>query len=175
MPDTSTEVAIATTTLGSAASTITFSSIPGTYTDLRLVANIATVNQGDSYKIRFNSDSGTNYSHTEIIGNGSTADSYRTSNANGIWVNYAGIGTPAGAFPLTTQFISFDLFSYAGSTNKTGLLTISNDYQNTGAGNGTVTREVGLWRNTSAVTSITLVANSSNFYQGCTATLYGIL
>jgi hypothetical protein len=51
MPDVSTEVAIATTTLGSAASTITFSSISGSYTDLRLVLVGNTASGASDYGI----------------------------------------------------------------------------------------------------------------------------
>jgi hypothetical protein len=56
MPDVSTEVAIATTKLGSAASTITFESIPGTYNDLRLVFTSKTSIGAESGYFRFNSD-----------------------------------------------------------------------------------------------------------------------
>ena len=69
---------IATTTLGSAASTITFSSIPNTFTDLRLVLFGVTLNATGTYnQIRFNNDTGTNYSWTQLLGNGSAAQAQR--------------------------------------------------------------------------------------------------
>jgi hypothetical protein len=67
---------IATTTLGTAAASITFSSIPATYTDLRLVV-VAKAVSASTLDVRFNNDSGTNYSKTEISGDGSSAVSFR--------------------------------------------------------------------------------------------------
>lgn len=157
---------IATTTLGSAANSITFSSISSAYTDLRVVI-IWTVNSDNIVRVRFNSDTGSNYSATYLSGNGSVAESNRQSNLSYIdagW-NAVGLTTPA----LTT----FDIFSYAGATRKTVLATQSGDKN----GSGSVDRIVGLWRNTSAITSIELapVATPSIAFQtGTTATLYGI-
>ena len=75
---------IATTTLGSTAATITFSSIPATYTDLR-IALVGSLSGGGNYgNLRFNSDSGSNYSVTILRGNGSAASSARQSNATEI-------------------------------------------------------------------------------------------
>jgi hypothetical protein len=74
---------IATTTLGSASSTITFNSIAASWTDLRIV--LVSVNDASStqpVEMRFNSDSGTNYSTTNLYGNGGNAGSYRYTNAN---------------------------------------------------------------------------------------------
>ena len=155
---TATYDSIATTTLGSAASSITFSSIPGTYTDLVLVLGWVS---GTNPRIRFNSDTGTNYSNTTVYGDG-TATSYAQTNMDGLNIFAYGVATqPA--------FYTLDLFSYSGSTNKTCLVTGSEDKN----GSGSVMRQVGLWRNTSAVTSIT-VFGSGNFSTGTTATLYGI-
>ena len=165
MPDVSTEVAIATTTLGSAASSITFSSIPSTYTDLRLVfvfAGNAAVNP----RVRFNGDTASNYSQTAIMGDGSSAQSTRgTSQALIYTTIYNGLasGVP-GLFTM-------DVLSYKGSTFKTALLTGSTDSN----GSGQVERDVALWRSTSAITQIDLISGSSTFNAGTTATLYGIL
>ena len=154
---------IATTTLGSAATTITFSSIAASYTDLRLVL-VSSDGVGSSITMRFNSDTASNYSRTILNGNGTSAVTALTSNATSI--NIAPNNATAGLFGLYT----IDVFSYAGSTNKTVLSTNSVD-QN---GSGQVGRLVGLWRNTAAITTITLT-DSSNFAIGTTATLYGIL
>lgn len=154
---------IATTTLGSAASTITFSSISSAYTDIRLVL-VSNDGVGSSITMRFNSDTGTNYSRTILNGNGTSAVTANTTNATSI--NVAPNNSGAGLWGLYTV----DVFSYAGSTYKTVLSTNSVD-QN---GSGQVGRLVGLWRSTSAITTITLT-DSSNFAAGTTATLYGIL
>ena len=161
---------IATTTLGSAAASITFSSIPATYTDLKLV----TVAQADTfdgyvgYDIQFNSDTGSNYSLTRLVGNGTTAVSARISNATQLNIGGAvATSTTSSNFALS----EIDIFNYSGSTYKTLLSGLSGDTN----GAGQVRRVVGLWRSTSAITSVYLFADSGfNFKTGTTATLYGI-
>ena len=155
---------IATTTLGSAAASITFSSIAGTYTDLRLV--LVTITSGGANRIRFNSDTGTNYSRTYVAGDGSAAASSRSSNSTQIFMNYN--ASPSSTIPYLHQI---DIFSYAGSTNKTILWDQNLDLN----GSGDVVKGVGMWRNTSAITAIELSNNVGNFLTGTTATLYGIL
>ena len=153
---------IATTTLGSAAANITFSSIPATYTDLRVVltnpAGVATY----YLQMRLNSDTGTNYSRTQLYGEGTGAISGRGTNNNFALLGYL----------TTTQptFQTIDIFSYADSTNKTWLVTSNQDAN----GSGEVWRIVGLWRNTAAITSIQISRQTGNLDTGTTATLYGI-
>lgn len=152
---------IATTTLGSAAATITFSSIAATYTDLRVVVT-GTNSASTTVGIRYNSDSATNYSRTFLGGEGTTAQSSRHSNTTS---GYSAL------ISATPSMVTFDIFSYAGSTYKTHLITGSNDEN----GSGWVNRSVGLWRSTSAITRIDLIfLDGSNFLTGTTATLYGI-
>jgi hypothetical protein len=159
---------IATTTLGSAAATITFSSIPSTYTDLRLVITVtgASGAAGQDLQMQYNSDStSTNYSFTQIYGNGSTVS---TSTQGGNRVS--GYVYVSDTIP---QFYTMDLFSYAGSTFKTGLFTGNGDTN--GGANNRVGTVVSLWRNTAAISSISLyLSGSFNMAAGTTATLYGI-
>ena len=156
---------IATTTLGSAAASITFSSIPATYTDLRLVG----FHLGSTYgynAIQFNGDTGTNYSTTHIRGSGTAAASGRETN-----VTYIDIEVNNGSTSTIPGLATIDIFSYAGSTFKTSLCTGSQDKN----GDGSVYRTVGLWRSTSAITSVTFLnIGGNNFAAGTTATLYGI-
>lgn len=154
---------IATTTLGSAASTITFSSIPGTYTDLRLVlvGRVSATNANIVFYVNGNTSS---YSQTNIYGNGSTVTSDRLTNMDGWYATQADLGSTT-----IPSLYTLDIFSYAGSTNKTSLFVSSQDKN----GSGVVFHGVGLWRNTSAITSVTML-QSSNFAAGTTATLYGI-
>jgi hypothetical protein len=157
---------IATTTLGSAAASITFSSIVGTYTDLRVVLTVNTTSV-DARIVRctFNGDTGANYSATRLQGNGTAAASSAST-------GQANIPLTLNATTSTTipTLYTFDVFSYAGSTNKT-ILAEGNADKN---GSGTVDRTVGLWRNTAAITSINITPSSGNFNTGTTATLYGI-
>lgn len=156
---------IATTTLGSAASSITFSSIPSTYTDLRVVFVGQTQTSAQTVYTQFNSDTATNYSNTVISGNGSTAASYRNTSNNNIE------GAKRALIPISPNWglYTFDIFSYAGSTYKTCLITANGDAN----GSGRVDYNVGLWRSTSAITSVKLF-NTNNWATGTTATLYGL-
>ena len=158
---------IATTTLVSSSASFTFSSIPGTYTDIRLViVPITGTTSDDNFVLRFNGDTTGNtlYSMTKLSGNGTTASSSRIGNDE--WWNLI-VGRGVSSTP-TLQTV--DLFSYAGSTFKTGLITGQADNN----GSGTVVRQVGLYRSTSAITQITVSTLSNNLVAGTTATLYGI-
>lgn len=162
LPDTSTEVAIATTTLSSAATNITFSSISGSYTDLRLVLT-GTADSSTVY-VQFNNDTASNYSMTRLDGDGSTASSTRQTSLSECRLYNMQTTTPS--------LHTLDIFSYAGSTNKTLLATTQSD--NNGSGN--IRYYVQLWRNTAAITSVKLFFYSgTGFATGTTATLYGIL
>ena len=155
---------IATSTLGSNSATVTFSSISGTYTDIRLIMSVKSSSGGPDVRIRFNSDTGTNYSGTYLFGNGTTAGSARDSNIGGILLDYYGT-------PDTTNFNvnKVEIQNYSNSTTyKTVIARADN------AGNGT-TATVGMWRSTSAITRIDLtLSGGQSFTTGSTFTLYGI-
>ena len=158
---------IATTTLGSAALSITFSSIPSSYTDLKLIFSGTTTVLG-YLAIQFNADTGANYSVTSLYGTGASASSFAISSATEL--NLSGIATTSLTAPF---FIHTDIFSYAGSTNKTVLTGYNMDKN----GSGGIERSVGLWRNTAAITSVKLIVSNDptiTFSAGTTATLYGI-
>jgi hypothetical protein len=159
----STYTPIAATTLGSNQASYTFSSISGSYTDLILVINGKhSANQNEDYGLRFNSDSGTNYSTTYLLGSGTSALSGRASNQTKTisgWLNATDIGT----------YIEH-IQNYSNSTTyKTvlsrGAQTDSDTYMNA---------SVSLWRSTSAITSITVVPAAASLASGMTLTLYGI-
>jgi hypothetical protein len=157
---------IATTTLGSAQATVTFSSIPSTYTDLVLITNEKQTNTSNrSSALRLNSDSGSNYSQTGLYGTGSAAASFRTTNTSLIYYGYQGYSNTANFYLVTIVNIN----NYSNTTtNKTVLSRSSNSLTGVDA-------ILGLWRNTAAITSITLTMETlSNFDTGCTFTLYGI-
>jgi len=156
---------IATTTLSTTAANITFSSISSAYTDLRVVLT-GTATAAMTPRIRFNSDTATNYSYTTIHGDGTSALSARGTSTSFI------SGTYNTSWSSTLPaMLTIDVFSYAGSTHKTCLNTVSID-QN---GSGSVERIVGLWRSTAAITTLQVYASTSTFASGTTATLYGIL
>ena len=152
---------IASTTLGSAANSLSFTSIPSTFSDLILVGNWAA-NGVAGMEIRCNSDSGTNYSMTWLLGNGSSASSSRA--ANNTVLNSNIYGTTNGRVSAVVQFMS-----YANtSVNKTVLFA-------GGAADQIVNRSVGLWRNTAAISSITIsIFSSVNYASGSTFSLFGV-
>lgn len=155
---------IATTTLGSAASDITFSSIPATYTDLKIILVGIYTDAGEQLSMQFNGITTTTYSRTYLRGNGTTATSGRVEFDNDINISPgAGIGSQK------RSFTNIDIFSYAGSTNKTCLISDSQDSN----GSGWQANYVGLWRSTSAITSVKLYP-ANTFATGTTATIYGI-
>jgi len=155
---------IATTTLGSAASTITFSSIASSWTDIKLILT-GTSSNGGAVIFRFNSDTGSNYSNTQLYGAFSAAYSgAQTSQTSGNL-------TVFGLDTTTPNFIEADIFSYAGSTYKTVLNTFSTKLA---SGTDGVAKVVNLWRSTAAITRIDLILNGGNFSTGTIATIYGI-
>ena len=155
---------IATQTLGSAAASVTFSSIPGTYKDLVLVCNYGMSVVANVPILRFNSDSGSNYSQTSIYGNGTSAASGRDTNNSGVYfLDFLGTG---GITNICNSIIQ--IMNYANTTTyKTTLMRDNDSSKGTDA-------SVGLWRNTAAITTIGIVANANNINSGSTFTLYGI-
>lgn len=155
---------IATTTLGSAAASITLSSIPATYTDLVFIFTTVTSVDSSELHLRFNSDTATNYSVTTLYGDGASATSGSGTNNNKITFGYPSSST----VPVMGKI---NVFSYAGSTYKTCLTEGAFDEN----GSGRVMNAVGMWRSTSAITSITLLPGSGNLNTGTIASVYGIL
>lgn len=153
---------IATTTLGSAQASITFSSISGSYTDLVLIINAkTTAGAGNNYcLIRVNGDSGNNYSRTGLYGTGSVAGSFRNSNVSSTYITVG---------DSTTNFGNA-LLNFMNYSNTTTNKTILHRENNDGATYGVVS----LYRSTSALTSVTVAGDGWNIASGSTFTLYGI-
>lgn len=178
---TSTYEKIATTTLTSGQSSITFSSISGSYTDLVLVINGGITDAGFDFGVRINSDTGSNYSSTALYGNSSSAASSRYSN-----MTVGQISTDMqGGHIFNTHIINFQ--NYANTTTyKTWVGRSSANYSASGSGATTVPHigsVVGLWRSTSAITSISISESGfggsgtfayGNTLSGTIMTLYGI-
>ena len=158
-----TYVAIATQTLGSAVSSVTFSSISGAYTDLVIVSTPFITTGTTNFNIRFNSDSSGTHSWRTLDGNGSAAaTNYDANVGQGRLHDYA---------YLTTSNIGNYITSIQNYSNTTTYKT----YLGRGnvASNG-VSAVVGLWRSTAAITSILLFPSASTFPTGSTFSLYGI-
>jgi hypothetical protein len=154
---------IATTTLGSNAASYTFSSIPSTYTDLVIV--VSCRGTGNSVmRFQINGDTGSNYSDTQLYGNGTTAGSGRDSSVTYSYLGAFGMATATSTFDVSV----INFMNYANTTTYKTVLSRNNEVSN-----GT-NATVGLWRNTAAITSITLLKGTGDFTTGSTFTLYGI-
>jgi len=151
---------IATQSLGTAQASVTFSSIPATYTDLVLVFN-GTAASAQFMELRFNGDTATNYSATRLLGNGSVTLSDRTSTQDVMFVGNLHTAQ-------TTNILQ--IMNYANTTTFKTVLCRSNQ-----AG-AQVSARVGLWRKTpEAITTIFVrPSGGANFSIGCEFTLYGI-
>jgi len=154
--------------LTSSASSVTFSGIDQNYTDLVLVSNLtgsATIDPS----IQFNGDTGSNYSNTNLTGNGSTVTSNRNTSVAYVRMDENAYGTTSNPTKYITQ-----IFNYS-STN-TYKTTIG---RNSNGATG-VDAIASLWRgptgsSTQAITSITVYCRGSgNFIAGSTFSLYGI-
>jgi hypothetical protein len=155
---------IATQTVsGTSTSTITFSSIPATYTDLVIVFNGGVTTGSINLLMRYNGDTASNYSNRDVTGDGSAASSHGTSNSGSILCNYFGYLTAD-----QNTNILINVMNYSNATTYKTNLTRSNN-----TGNGTAAT-VGMWRNTAAINSIALLTSANNFSNGSTFSLYGI-
>jgi len=162
---------IATTTLGSASSTITFSSIPSTFKHLQLrILARSSRSQNSGYAvIQFNSDTGANYSRHSLqgdgasaIGDGSASVSYPTL------LLFPGALRSANIFGVGV----LDVLDYT-NTNKNTTLRVLDGYDSNGA--GLIELASGAWYNTNAITSITITEfNGQNFTANSQFALYGI-
>lgn len=158
--------AIASQTLTSSASSVTFSSIPGTFRDLVLVIQAgSTSGGGDAVKMRFNSDSANNYSNVFMEGDGSTATS-GTWTTNGIANSYNTVHFSS----ASNGSLLWQVMDYATTDKHKSTLVRSNR-----ASSG-VSGAAGRWANTAAITSVTLVYGDpgASFTSGSTFSLYGI-
>lgn len=158
---TATYEAIATTTLGSAASSVSFNSFSG-YTDLILVYS-AKASTSTDLTMRFNGDTGTNYSATRLSGSGTAASSARFTSSTSIYLDAYG-------YPDATNY-NVAIYSIMNYANTTTYKTIIGRSNNASIG---VDAYVGLWRSTSAITSLSIQPDTGTISTGSTFTLYGI-
>lgn len=160
---------ISTITVGSGgASSIDFTSIPSTFTDLclKISARFSTAFTSDTMKISFNSTT-TNFTYRLLTGNGSSAASY-----NGTFGN-AGDTDANSATASTFHNGEIYIPNYAGSNYKSFSVDTVTENNATAA---IADLLAGLWSNTAAITSIGLTPYSGGtFVQYSSASLYGIL
>jgi hypothetical protein len=161
---TPTYIPLATTTLSSAAGSVTFSSIPATYRDLILVIATFQSSGGDRLtNYRLNGDNGTNYSYVYM-------DTYGGNPSSG-----GSGGLTSGLFeyhqsvPETTPSVAIVQFMDYSATDKH-----KTQLHRFGAAAPTVGAYATRWANTAAITSIVLTPNT-NYLTGSTFNLYGVI
>jgi hypothetical protein len=165
-------VKIQTVTVGTPALTITFTSIPQTYTDLKIVlsgrSDRSSGTQSD-LQFRFNGASA-NYSYRNVTSNGSSAASANASGAS-----FASLGAQPQDTDTASVFGSAELYipNYTSANYKS---YSAEGVRENNATSGFLGMIAGLWSDTAAITSVTFYteSNTQNFKQYSTATLYGI-
>jgi len=149
---------VATSTLGSSQSSVTFSSITGSYTDLVIIIDGVSSTGAELY-VRFNSDSSSNYSFMQFYADGSSlgTDIRNNETSNRI-----------GSIRTVQNSVICNIFNYANTT--TFKTTTSRD----GAGTVITNTFTGLWRSTSAINAIQFFPATGTFNSGMVFTIYGI-
>jgi hypothetical protein len=163
---------IATVTVGGGgSSTITFSSIPSTYSHLQVrgIARSSFTGGGDAVIVRLNGDSGANYIRHVLLGDGSSATAAASSPSS----TFGGLGAISSDQSSASIFgaVVFDLLDYT-NTNKNRTMRSLSGYDVNGS--GSVEFRSNLYTSTTAVSSITLTLSSDNFKQYSSFALYGI-
>jgi len=154
---------IASVTTASSAATVTFDNIPGTYTDIVIVSHSGLA-AANGVSLEINDDTGTNYSLTRLTGNGTSAASARRSSTATVYVLGEGISN-------STSIQHVGVLTFLSYANTNVYKTWLNQEAQSDSG---VSRSVGLWRSTSAITKLEFIAASTTFVNGSTFSLYGI-
>lgn len=159
---------IATFTLGSAQSTITFSSIPATYThlQLRIIARNTVADYETSMRVGNGSaDSGSNYADHYLLGNGASVFANATTSATSAIIGIEG--------NTTSNYSAYvcDILDYANTNKYKTFRTLNGVDKN---GSGSIRLQSGLWQSTAAINTIYLFHSVGNFDTNSQFALYGI-
>jgi hypothetical protein len=154
---------IASNTLGSGTTSVTFSSVSSAYTDIVLVCSVTNTTTQALYA-RFNGDTATNYSATYMYGDGSSASSSRQTTNDKLLLGAVAAGLSS---TNPTVFIS-NIQNYSNTTTNKTVLTRAS------LGSGEVDAVVGRWASTSAISTILIYPSGGTLQTGSTFTLYGI-
>lgn len=153
-------------------SSITFSNIPQTYQHLQVrfvLRNTWGINQREEVRLRFNSDTGSNYARHGLEGEGSVASAFGAASQTSM-----GAGV-LGGDALTASIFSvgiIDVLDYASTSKAKPMRSLTGVDAN---GSGWLWMRSGLWTSTNAITTITLSSdNGQNLKQYSCASLYGV-
>ena len=163
---------IETKTVGSGgAASITFTSIPQTYTDLKIVMSARSTRNAIDDEVRININGtgvGTNFTSRVLGGEGASGTQFSTSYSTGrITLGIPGATVTASTFGSTEHYFP----NYTGSNNKS--ISSDNVTENNGT-NAYADLSASLYSSSSAITSLVFTTNLGLFAEGSTASLYGI-
>lgn len=151
---------------------ITFSSIPQTYQHLHLRICGRTTGAspvGNFFFIRFNSDTGANYSYHDLLGSGSTSTASGLSSQTTAYGQRLSSATQAASvFGAAT----IDILDYSATTKNKTMRCVGGWDSN---GTGTIYLQSCGWYSTTALSGIALTPESGNFAQYTVASLYGVV
>ena len=160
---------IASATGTGSSGTITFSSIPSTYTSLQIRYNaISTGAGGQIMRIQFNSDTGTNYTRHALYGLGATVSAFGLANTSFITPGDVANGIST-VYPTTGIT---DIQDYASTTRYKTVRDLAG--RDVNAVGGAICLNSGVWMSTSAITSISFYILTDSFTTSTTVSLYGI-
>lgn len=161
--------ALASTTLTSTASSITFAGIPSGYKHLqiRFSANIAAVSGAN---FRFNGDSASNYRTQYLLSNGTSVSSVGGGADTQLYGSVYGQGYDGGTNIFTSGIM--DVLDYSSNSKiKTTRSVVGVDRNGTGA----IQQLGGYWYSANPINSITYIVEGANDLAiGTTVSLYGV-
>jgi hypothetical protein len=153
-------------------SSILFSGIPQTYTDLVIKASLrSSISATNDYGyLQFNGDTGSNYSYKQLAGNSNATSASSGTSTGALLLRFTASTAAANVFGDNEIIIP----KYLSSANKVATSLTASSNSVSGASSAILSYWTTLWSNTSAITSITLAPASGNFVQYSTVYLYGI-
>jgi hypothetical protein len=163
---------LATVTLSSATSTITFAGIPSGYKHLQIRISAQTNRSSglSDCQIQLNGDTGSNYSWHSLVGSGSAA-----SSGTGTSTTFMVLGSnsipSSGAQTNIYNGLVIDVLDYANTNNYKTLRGLGGEDAN---GSGYVSLNSGSWRSTSAITSIVITPDTGSMNTYSSFALYGV-
>ena len=164
--------ALASVTLSSTASSVTFTGIPSTYKHLqvRFIGRDNWSNPATYMYFNINGDTGANYTEHDLYGNGSSASAYAAANTSGNSTDIARLSGNSATAGIMGVGIT-DILDYSNTTKYKTLKTLSGYDSN---GSGEVWMISNLWRSTAAITSLSFSVQSGTWAANTSFALYGV-
>jgi hypothetical protein len=162
---------VSSTTLTTTTAGVTFSALPTTYKDLVLRASVRGIDAGINtiFRLRINADTGSNYSYIRLLGyDGSTSSLIQANVSDNIGTAFFNLSSST-----SDTFSNIEVYipNYLSTTSKpiSGAGVAENN-----ASTGLVSAFAVLYRNSSAITSLEFLTNTTGFVSGSSFYLYGI-